>query len=68
MNYLHQGWTPSTREELLFVMYTILTVLCFAHDYTVAGWIFSIKAATCLIAAVVLALQEIKSSRKGGAA
>lgn len=60
MNALIDGWTPSAREELLFILYSILAVMCFAYGHTVFGWMASVKAGSCLIAAIYLATKEAR--------
>lgn len=63
MNALKTGWTPSTREELLFIGYAILSILCFANDYQIIGWISAVKGGLCLIATIYLAMQELKEMK-----
>lgn len=68
MNFLDKAWTPSTREETLFVLYSILAVLCFAHDHIGFGWFATVKAALCLMATLFLAFKEARFNAKAGAA
>jgi hypothetical protein len=57
---LTEAWTPSVREEVLFVLYAILAVVCFANDHNIFGWFALVKAGTCLAAAIYLAFKEVQ--------
>ena len=51
----------SFNEEILFTIYSLCAIQCFANDYIFAAYLFSIKAATCLVEATYLAYLEVKN-------
>jgi hypothetical protein len=58
MNCLTDAWTPSAREEVLFILYSILAVVLFETEKDFFGWVATIKAAFCFGAAIWLGIKE----------
>jgi len=61
---LQNHLTRSIIEELLSAMYALLSILCFANDFTVWGWIFAINAALDVTAAVYFAYIEAREEAR----
>jgi len=58
MNRPTDAWTPSTKEEALFVLYSILAVVLFETEKDFLGWVATIKAAFCFGAVIWFGLKE----------
>ena len=55
------AWSRSITEELLFLLYSIATILSFGFGFDIVGWIFIIKTGTTLYAAIFFAIKEAKA-------
>lgn len=51
--------SESKTEEIIASIWAVCAVLCFAFDFTVWGWIFSIKAAFDTGTSIAYAIREI---------